>query len=163
MPNYLIISAKHAKGFSLDHLSAEALIMVPRPTVDPNIDYSDPIVAHKRKSLEYDMEPGGCTCVIQYMDSVVMKTWSVIPAMSLTTTVVRNTLQQSTVSASNVRLSMSAWETKIGTTSLRGTTPSEEKTLKTLRLMLSAFCHSKVSQLASVMAGLLLMHTRANI
>ena len=57
MSNNVIISTAHAKSSRVDHLMANPLIMVPRPTVDPYIDNSDPIVANKRRGLGYGMEP----------------------------------------------------------------------------------------------------------
>ncbi len=60
MSNYVIISTAYARGSSAEHLSAEPLIMVPRPTVDPYVDTTDPIVADKRRGLGYGMEPESC-------------------------------------------------------------------------------------------------------
>ena len=57
MPDNVIIPTAHARGSRVDHLSAEPLVMVPRPTVDPYIPYSDLVVADKRRGLGYGMEP----------------------------------------------------------------------------------------------------------
>ena len=56
MPDNVIIPAAHTRGSRVDHHSAEPLIMVPRLTVH---SYSDPVVADKRRVLEYKIEPEG--------------------------------------------------------------------------------------------------------
>ncbi len=59
MSNNVIIASAHAKGSRIEHLTAEPLIMDSRPTLDPYIDTSDPIVADKRRGLVYGMETEG--------------------------------------------------------------------------------------------------------
>ncbi len=57
MSTNVIISIARAEGSRVDHLPAEPVVMVPRPTVDPYIDYTDDIFMDKRRGLGYGMEP----------------------------------------------------------------------------------------------------------
>ncbi len=65
MANNVIISTARAEGSRVDHLPTEPLIMVPRPIVDPYIDYTDPIVMDKRRGLGYGIEPEECPRVCE--------------------------------------------------------------------------------------------------
>ena len=67
MPNNVINHSAHAEGSRVDHLPVEPLIMVPRLTVNPYIDYTDPVVAEKRNGLGYSMEFEGCIRVGEYI------------------------------------------------------------------------------------------------
>ncbi len=60
MPNNVIIPTAYARGSRVDYLSVEPLIMVPRPTVEPYVDHTAPIIADKRRGLGFGMEPEGC-------------------------------------------------------------------------------------------------------
>ncbi len=65
--NNVIISTAHARGSLVDRFLAEPLIMVPRPTVDPYVDTTDPIVTDKRRGMRYGMEPEGLPRVGEYI------------------------------------------------------------------------------------------------
>ena len=68
MSNNVIIPIVYAKLTHFNNFMAERLIVVPRPTVDRCIEYSDPIVADKRRRLGYGMEPEDCLHVREYVN-----------------------------------------------------------------------------------------------
>ena len=91
VPNNVIIPTSHARGSRVDHRSAEPLIMVPRPTVEPYVDHIDLIISDKHRRLGFGMEPEGCPHVVSTYTSVGIKTRNVNIAVSSTTTPARVT------------------------------------------------------------------------